>query len=292
MEPQEPFSRGRRLSVRILALLGLVLFTFFFGLVAAAALGIVEATPQPSPRDPPPSAAARFGASHPGEAVHAAGALGVLAVGGSGLVGLILRPERHGYSYQALAAMTGALITLPVVGNPDNYGGQAGWIDPALLIFLVPPILAAAAALPWRRRRFREPWRPGLLLLAAIAAVPAGWYGIEQALIQRNTFPPTADPHHNAHWWVMGMLPFMVVLVVAAAALPAGGWRLGARLGGAAAVAVGLTSPVAPSAASAVWSPFAVLTALWGLAVVAVTFRGSGQPGALGREVSLRTTTE
>jgi hypothetical protein len=220
-------------------MLGLLLFMLFVGMVAAAAVGIVEEASQASPRDPPPSAAARFGASHPDEAVHVSGALGVLLIGGSGLVGLILRPERPGYSYQVLAAMLGALLTLPVVGNPDNYGGQAGWIDPVLLVFILPPMLAAAVAFPWRRWGSRHGWRPSLLLLAVIAAVPAAWYGVEQALIQRNTFPPTADPHHNAHWWVMGMLAFMIVLVVGAAAVPTTGWRLGAAVGGFAAMVVG-----------------------------------------------------
>jgi hypothetical protein len=159
-EQQRRFSRGRRLGVRILAMLGLLLFMLFVGMVAAAAVGIVEEASQASPRDPPPSAAARFGASHPDEAVHVSGALGVLLIGGSGLVGLILRPERPGYSYQVLAAMLGALLTLPVVGNPDNYGGQAGWIDPVLLVFILPPMLAAAVAFPWRRWGSGHGWRP------------------------------------------------------------------------------------------------------------------------------------
>jgi hypothetical protein len=261
-------------------MLGLLLFMLFVGMVAAAAVGIVEEASQASPRDPPPSAAARFGASHPDEAVHVSGALGVLLIGGSGLVGLILRPERPGYSYQVLAAMLGALLTLPVVGNPDNYGGQAGWIDPVLLVFILPPMLAAAVAFPWRRWGSRHGWRPSLLLLAVIAAVPAAWYGVEQALIQRNTFPPTADPHHNAHWWVMGMLAFMIVLVVGAAAVPTTGWRLGAAVGGFAAMVVGVASVVAPSAASAVRPGFAVAATLWGVAVIGFTFRGAVQSGA------------
>ena len=38
---------------------------------------------------------------------------------------------------------------------------------------------------------------------------PAAWYGVDQALLQRNTFPPTADPHHNGHWWVMAIVAFI-----------------------------------------------------------------------------------
>ena len=42
--------RGRRATVRILALLALLLLTLFFGIIAAEALGIVQTAPQPSPR--------------------------------------------------------------------------------------------------------------------------------------------------------------------------------------------------------------------------------------------------
>jgi hypothetical protein len=147
-------------------------------------------------------------------------------------------------------------------------------------VFILPPMLAAAVAFPWRRWGSRHGWRPSLLLLAVIAAVPAAWYGVEQALIQRNTFPPTADPHHNAHWWVMGMLAFMIVLVVGAAAVPTTGWRLGAAVGGFAAMVVGVASVVAPSAASAVRPGFAVAATLWGVAVIGFTFRGAVQSGA------------
>lgn len=247
----KPLSRGRRLAVRVVAVLGLLLFSFFFSIVALNTLAIIPAGGEGSPEDPPPSAEARFGAAHPGEAVHAAGAVAIVAIGASGLVALIARPERAGHAYQVLASMTAVLLTMPVVGDPDNVGGQAGPLDPFMLVVVVPAVVAALLAAPWRRRDSEKGWRPRLLVLAAIGAIPGAWYGVEQALFQRNTFPPTADPHHNAHWWAMAIIAFMVVLVMMAAALPGRGWRLGSIPSAVAAIGIGAASLVAGSAASA-----------------------------------------
>ena len=271
--PEDRFSFARKLAVRILAALGVVLFGFFFSMIAAETLGVIEPGAEGSPEDPPASAAARLGASRPGEAVHAAGALGVLLIGGSGLVGLMAKPQSSGYSYQVLAGMSGVLLTLPIVGNPNNVGGQAGWIDPVLLVFVLPPIAAALLAKPWRHWRLREGLTPRFLFLAAIGAIPATWYGVDQALLQRNTFPPTADPHHNAHWWVMGIVAFMAVLVVAAAALPSVGRRLGALVAALAAAGVGVASLIASSSASAVWWGWAIAAVVWGLVGIGFTVR-------------------
>jgi hypothetical protein len=209
-----------------------------------------------------------------------AGALGVLLIGGSGLVGLIARPERSGYAYQVLAGMTGVVLTLPIVGNADNVGGQAGWIDPVLLVLVLPSVAAALLAKPWQHRRSREGWRPRLLLLAAVGAIPATWYGIDQAWLQRNTFPPTADPHHNAHWWVMAIMAFMAVLVVAAAALPSVGWRLGVWVASLAGIAVGVASLIAGSSASAVGWGWAIAAVVWGSVGIWLTVPGRSQGAA------------
>ncbi|HEX6581116.1 MAG TPA: hypothetical protein VF195_09625 [Actinomycetota bacterium] len=194
---EQPLSRGRTRAVRIVAVLGLLLFGSFFSIVALNTLGVVSSGAEGSPDDPPPSAEARFGAAHPGEALHAVGAVAVVVIGASGLVAMIVRPERPGHAYQVLAAMTGVLVTLSIVGDPDNVGGQASPIDPSLLLVTVPAVVAALLAAPWRRRGSDDRWRTHLLALAAVGAIPAARYGIDQALIQRNTFPPTADPHHT-----------------------------------------------------------------------------------------------
>jgi hypothetical protein len=255
--------RGRKLGVRIAAVVGLLLFLVFFGVVAADTVGLIDPSAVGSPDDPPPSAAARYGAAHPGDAVHAAGAISVLALGAWGLLALIAWPERSGAAYQVLAVTVGVLITLPIVGDPNNVGGQAGWIDPLLAILVVPSLVTALLASPWRARS-SGPGRPRLLLLAAIVAVPAAWYGVDQALLQRDTFPPTADPHHNAHWWVMATSAAMTVLVVAAAGLPRRRWPWGAVIAGAAAVAVGVASIADQGAASALAIGWALPAVVWG----------------------------
>ncbi len=206
----KPLSRGRRLAVRVVAVLGLLLFSFFFSIVALNTLATVRAGAEGSPEDPPPSAEARFGAAHPGEAVHAAGAVAVVAIGASGLVALIARPERPRHAYQVLASMTAVLLTLPVVGDPDNVGGQAGPVDPFLLVVVAPAVVAALLAAPWRRRDSEKGWRPRLLVLAAIGVIPAAWYGVEQALVQRNTFPPTADPQALEQGWAIAAIAWGV----------------------------------------------------------------------------------
>lgn len=259
--------RGRKLGIRISAVVGVVLFLLFFGVVTAEVLGLVEAGSVGSPSDPPPSADARYGAAHPGEAAHAAGAIAVLVIGVAGLVALIARPERAGAAYHVLAVTAGVVVTLPIVGDPNNVGGQAGPIDPLLLILIVPSIVAALLASPWRDRA-SGPARPRLLLLALVAAVPAAWYAVDQALIQRNTFPPTADPHHNAHWWVMSIVAIVAVLLVVAAALPGRKWSWGAVLAGVAAIAAGAASLIERSAASALPVGWAIAAVAWGAVMV------------------------
>lgn len=257
-----PLTRGRRLAIRVVGAIGVLLLAFF-SIVALNVLGVVASGTEGAPDDPAPSVEARYGAAHPGEAVHAVGAVALVVIGASALVALLVWPERAGYAYQVLAVMTGVLLTIPVVGDPDNVGGQAGPIDPFLLVLTLPAFVAALLAAPWRRPEGL--WRPRVLMLAAVGAVPAAWYGTGQALLQRNTFPPTADPHHNAHWWVMAIIAFAIVLVMAAAALPGRGWRLGTGLAAATAIGIGLASLAAGASASALAPLGAVAAIGWGL---------------------------
>lgn len=169
------------------------------------------------------------------------GALAALTIGASGLVGLIVRPQRAGSATHTGAAAIATLVTVGIVGNPDNYGGQAGWFDPAFAVLALPPFAAALSASPWRLWRPDALRRPRLLALAAIA-LPGVWYGVGQALMQRNTWPPLADPHHQAHWLVMALLAFMMVSVVAGAGLSGRGWRMATITAAAAALAVGTAS--------------------------------------------------
>lgn len=267
-------SSARKTGVRLLAVLGLASFSLVFLVAAADALGLISTEPVGSPNDPPPSPAARAGAEAPGEGVHVVGSLAVLAIAGSGLVALFARPERSGSAYQVMAVVAGLLVTMFIVGDPDNYGGQAAVIDPVFLAVAVPPLGAAAAARPWRSWRTKT-YRPSFLALAAVGAAPASWYGLDQALMQRNTFPPTADPHHQAHWLALSVFAFAVVLVVATAAISARGSRLAAAVAGLSAVAFGIASVTSPAAASAVGPAWGAAAVVWGVLVVLYTARES-----------------
>jgi hypothetical protein len=264
--------------VRLLAVLGLLSFSFMFLIVTADALGLISSEPVGSPDDPAPSESAQQGAAAPGEVVHVVGALSVVAIGGSGLIALVGRPERSGSAYQVLAAALGMIVVLPIVGNPDNYGGQAGAIDPAFLVFAVPALGAALASRAWCSRRPDGPRNGQLLAVAAVGALPMAWYGVDQALMQRNTFPPTADPHHQAHWFAMAVFAFVVVLVIATGSLSARGWRLATASGALGAVSVGIASLAAGEAASALAPLWAAAAILWGMAVLWLTARASRRP--------------
>lgn len=98
---QTGLTRGRKAIVRLLAVVGFLSFSFMFVLVVADALGAISSEPVGSPDDPPPSAEARAGASAPGEAVHVVGALGVVALVGSGLFGRTCRLRLPGPGWGA-----------------------------------------------------------------------------------------------------------------------------------------------------------------------------------------------
>lgn len=106
--------------------------------------------------------------------------------------------------------------------------------------------------------------------------------------MQRNTWPPLADPHHQAHWYAMSVFAFATVLVVAGAALQGRGWRLAATSAAAAASAPAVSSLLDPASASALPTLWAVVALAWGAAVLAVTWRQhryAGSPGEACRSV-------
>ena len=266
------FSTSRRITIRSLATLGLLLVGFILFIVTANAAGIIQSEREGEPGDPPPSEEAIAGAEAPGETIHLVGGLALFAIGGSGLIALVAKPEWSGTALQVAAVMTGILIAAPIVGDPDNVGGMAGPIDPLFAILALPGLVAAILAQPWRDVRVSRP-RLSIFLLAVIGAIPIVWYGVGQALMQRNTFPPSADPHHNAHWWAMSALVFAGILVLGGGGLGLRGWRVGATAVGLSVVAVGVASLVAPEAASAVSLPWTIASILWGLAILAAQVR-------------------
>ena len=112
-----------------------------------------------------------------------------------------------------------------------------------------------------------------LLVFAAIGVVPLLAYGVDQALMQRNTFPPSADPHHQAHWFAMATFAFVVVLAVATAAAGAAGWRLAAIVASVATIVVAAVSVAMPDAASSLGRTGGVAALLWAAGVLVVTAR-------------------
>jgi hypothetical protein len=268
---EAPMGRGRRRLVRVIAVVGLLALNFLVVFVITDAWGRVGEVPV---LEPPGSVEAQIGAAHPGEAVHLAGAIAALVVGVSGLGGLIIRPERAGSATHAGMAALAWLIASVLVGDPDNYGGQAGVVDLLFAVMAVPALAAAVVAAPWRSWRRGGVPRPGLLALAALG-LPWVWHGIQQGLMQRNTWPPLADPHHQAHYFSAALVAFMAVLLVAGGALAGRGWRVATAAAGAAGLAVAAASLVAPDAASALHPGWAAAAGLWGVAVLAVTWRQS-----------------
>ncbi len=156
------------------------------------------------------------------------------------------------------------------------------------IIRAVRPGLLILHSSPWRCLRLLPPCfrphgvhgetaefsRPRFLLLAGLG-LPRVWYGIQQGLMQRNTWPPMADPHHQAHWYVLSLLAFMILLVGAVGAWSGRGWRVATVTAGSASVAVAAASLGAPEAASALSPAWAVAAALWGLSMLGLTWHES-----------------
>lgn len=264
---ETPLGRGRRWSIRVLAVLALLAFNFMLVFVATDAVDPMGSVPE---LVAPGSVEARIGAEHPGEMVHLVGAVTALAFGVVGLAGLIVRPQRAGSATQVGVAAVAWLLVSVVVGDPDNQGGQAGFVDLAFIVLALPALVVSVLAAPWRAWGRGGPVRPRFLLLAGLG-LPWAWYGFQQGLMQRDTWPPMADPHHQAHWFAMSLAALLVLLVGASGALPGTGWQLGTTLAGFAAVAVGTASLVATDAASALDAGWAIAAVLWGIAMLALT---------------------
>jgi hypothetical protein len=271
-DPTTVFGRGRRITVRVLSVLGLLTFSFMLVLAVLDAGGRVGAEPS---LVQPGSAAARFGADHPGEVLHLVGAAAALSIGGTGLIGLAVRPQGSGSARHVLATAFAMVVVAVLVGDPDNHGGQAGPVDALFVVMALPPLAAALAAGPWRVERTRAAGIRVRLPMLAVAAfgLPWLWYGRTQGLLQRESWPPLADPHHQAHWYAMALLAVLIVLTAAAAVIAAPGWRTAATAPAVAALAVATASLLAPTAASALTPVWAIAALLWGAALLALTWR-------------------
>ncbi len=195
-------------------------------------------------------------------------------IAAAGLVGLIGNPRRAGSATHVMALGLAMLLVALIVGDPDNHGGHGLFVDPLVVVVALPVLAAAAVAVPWRewsRGGLRRP----ILLWLAVLALPLVWFGVDQALLQRNTWPPLADPHHQAHWMVMAEVAFVIPMVTAGAALSGGGWRAATAVAALGASAIAIPSLFYHDAASALplWS--AILGTLWAAAALSVAIRES-----------------
>lgn len=95
--------------------------------------------------------------------------------------------------------------------------------------------------------------------------------------MQRNTYPPAADPHHQAHWFAMAAFAFVVAFVVATASIRATGWRLAAAVASLGVLAVAIASIADGDAASSFRLIGGIAAASWAAAVLGfvVTSRDS-----------------
>lgn len=270
------FGAGRATAVRIVAVVALAAACFlpvFATNDALSRVGVDRAL------EPPGSPEAEYGADHPSEAVHIPAFVAMSVIAAAGLVGLILNPRRAGSATHVGAVALAMLLVAPIVGDPDNHGGQGLFVDPLMVAVAVPPLTAAALAVPWREWRRGGLMRPGLLAMA-ILALPAILYGIDQGLLQRNTWPPLADPHHQTHWMMMAQLAFVIPLLTAGAALSGRGWRIAAATAALAAVAVAIPSLLNGAAASAITWWMAVPSLVWAGMVLVLAGRRVDTPPA------------
>jgi hypothetical protein len=269
----DPMGRGRVIAVRVLAVVALVTACF---LPVFATFDASSRVGEEQVLEPPGSPEAEYGATHPSEVVHIPSFVAMTVIAASGLLALIVNPRRAGSATQAMAVGLAMLSVAPIAGDPDNYGGQGMFVDPLVVAVAVPVLAAAALAAPWREWRRRGLKRQSLLWLGLLA-LPFVWYGIEQALLQRNTWPPLADPHHQTHWMVMAELAFAIPLVTAGASLSGRGWRIAGSVAALGVLAITVPSLIDGEAASSLQLWAAVSGALWAAAALTVIWRNQAE---------------
>lgn len=275
-ESPNSMGRSRAVTVRVLAVVALVTGCFlpvFATFDASSRVGEVQVL------EPPGSPEAEYGATHPSEAVHIPSFVAMTVIAASGLLGLIVDPRRVGSATQVMAVGVAMLMVAPIAGDPDNHGGQGMFVDPLVVAVAVPLLVVAAVPVPWREWRRGRLKRPSLLWLGLLA-LPLIWLGIDQALLQRHSWPPLADPHHQAHWMVMAQLAFAVPLVTVGASLSGRGWRMAGTVAALGALAIAAPSLIDVEAASRIPVWAAVAGALWAAVVLTITWRkpSSSQP--------------
>ena len=258
-----PASRTRRVAFKFCVVKSALFYAFFLGGLS----GLLGSNP--SAWDAP---------------IHRVHHVGVALFIGIIVVGLLAQlrvPERNVAAFhQVVAGVLAIQITNLIMGNPDNHGGNVGIMDPAFLVFLV-PVVVLAALHPVRGRLFSvgASMSRALAGIALVDAVPLAMYGVDQAIVQRNSWPPLADPHHQK-WFMMAFLAFAISLVGLVASLRNGGWPVPAWSAGVAAVVFGLVAVLYPGLASSVGRIWGSASILGGAAFIGAAVWEAGRDRA------------
>jgi hypothetical protein len=187
-----------------------------------------------------------------------------------GLLAQLRRPERRIAGIQQTAVVAFALALAGAAGRAWWYLALAGGIAFASTVLLT---------LHPARRSFLARGRhldPTMLVLAAVAAVPALVYARQMASAQRRRLPP-ADAVSNGlhHWTVMAALALLVLLLVLLAAARTSGWRIPAISASLGAGAWAISCLLAPiSAAGSEGHAWAWAALVWAV----VTFSAAAWP--------------
>lgn len=185
----------------------------------------------------------------------------------SGLISQLPGYGRYRGGFQQVAAsLLGLLLMAFIVGDPDNHGGNNAIFDPAFLLFIVPVVIMWFIH-PDRRNVFSiytGKAHRGMLALYLTLLVPFSAYGVQQALLQRNSFPPLSDIHHQ-HWQAMAMVAFSTVLIGIVGALKSRGYVLPSVSASVSLLILGFLSILYPEAPSSLGVLFGAVSFAAGL---------------------------
>ena len=161
-----------------------------------------------------------------------------------GLLAQLRRPERRIAGIQ----QTG-VVALALASRPSS---AAAWWYLALAAGIAARAASGGAASgPTDVPQAWAALEPGMLALAAVAAVPSLVYAGRMASAQRRDLPP-ADAVSNGlhHWTVMSALGLLVLLLVLLAGLRTAGWRIPAFSASIAAGGWAISCLLAPESAA------------------------------------------
>ncbi len=152
---------------------------------------------------------------------------------------------------QVVATILGFVVMGFIVGDPDNYGNNVAIFDLANL-FLVFPVVLLVALHPDRKRILWPDFskiKKSLLLLYSTILIPFFVYGFMQSIVQRNSYPPLSDIHHQ-HWLAMSTVAFAIIFVGFVGALRSPGYLMPMGMSAFSLLVLGIVSVLAPHAAS------------------------------------------